>query len=199
MRGVLDDSPQGDARKLVGTYTLLIAGNLLAWLWAFAAFSDQPARLGTALLAYLFGLRHAVDADHIAAIDNVVRKLMQEGKRPHLVGLFFSLGHSTVVVLASLAIAAAATTLQGSFETFRETGGVIGTCVSALFLLTIAIINLVILRGVWGSFQEVRRGRRLEAEQLDTLLAGQGLLARLLRPLFRLISKRWGNRPAACG
>jgi high-affinity nickel-transport protein len=192
---LFDDSPRADTRKLAGMYALLIAANLLAWLWALAEFADRPALLGTALLAYIFGLRHAVDADHIAAIDNVVRKLMQEGKRPHSVGFFFSLGHSTVVVLATLAIAVTATTLQGSFATFRETGGAIGTSVSALFLLTIAIVNLVILRGVWRSFHRVRRGGRIEAEHLDTLLAGHGLLARLLRPLFRIISKSWHMYP----
>jgi high-affinity nickel-transport protein len=199
MRGLparlLDDSSHGDTRKLAGTYALLVAANLVAWLWALAEFAGQPALLGTALLAYIFGLRHAVDADHIAAIDNVVRKLMQEGKRPHSVGFFFALGHSSVVVLATLAIAVTATTLQGSFETLRETGGAIGTCVSALFLLTIAIVNLVILQGVWRSFQRVRRGGRIEAEHLDPLLAGSGCLARLLRPLFRVISKSWHMYP----
>ncbi len=95
-------------RRIVGLYALLLAFNTLAWLWALAAFHDHPVLLGTALLAYSFGLRHAVDADHIAAIDNVTRKLMQEGKRPVAVGFFFSLGHSTVVVLASAAVAATA-------------------------------------------------------------------------------------------
>src|SRR5258706_4481751 len=124
----VDDSSDADPRTLAGTYALLVAANLLAWLWALAEFAGQPALLGTAFLAYIFGLRHAVDADHIAAIDNVVRKLMQEGQRPHSVGLFFALGHSTVVVLATLAIAVTTTRLQGSFESLRETGGAIGTC-----------------------------------------------------------------------
>ena len=85
---------------LIGIYGWLVAANLAAWAWAFLMFHGQPLLLGTALLAYGFGLRHAVDADHIAAIDNVTRKLMQEGKRPLCVGLFFALGHSTVVALA---------------------------------------------------------------------------------------------------
>ena len=88
--------------KVTGVGLVLIALNVLAWVWAFVAFHDYPLLMGTALLAYSFGLRHAVDADHIAAIDNVTRKLMQEGKRPVSVGLFFSLGHSTIVVLLSL-------------------------------------------------------------------------------------------------
>ena len=192
---LFDDSRSGELRKLIGIYVLLIGGNALAWAWALSQFAGRPALLGTALLAYIFGLRHAVDVDHIAAIDNVVRKQMQEGKRPHYVGLFFSLGHSTVVVLATLAIAAGATTLQSRFELFRDTGGVIGTSISALFLLAIAIANLAILRSVWSSFQRVRHGGRLEAGQLDLILSGQGFLTRLLRPLFRMITKSWHMYP----
>src|SRR5271166_3436485 len=97
--------PRG-LRGSAALYGCLIAANAAAWTWAWAAFHDRPTLLGIALLAWVFGLRHAVDADHIAAIDNVVRKLMQDGQRPLTVGLWFSLGHSTIVVLASLAIAA---------------------------------------------------------------------------------------------
>src|SRR5947207_5834276 len=82
------------AGRTVAIYTVLLAANVAAWAWALLAFHDHPVLLGTCFLAYGFGLRHAVDADHIAAIDNVTRKLMQEGKRPLTVGLFFSLGHS---------------------------------------------------------------------------------------------------------
>src|SRR5438105_12811319 len=98
------------------------------------AFDGHPALLGTAFLAYSLGLRHAVDADHIAAIDNVARKLIQEGKRPVAVGLFFALGHSSVVVVAATAIAASATSLQQRFPAIVEAGGVIGATVSAVFL-----------------------------------------------------------------
>src|SRR5215469_3908390 len=104
---VFDDTDNHVRTKVIWLYLVLTAANLLAWGWAFAAFHAYPLLLATAAIAYGFGLRHAVDADHIAAIDNVTRKLMQEGKRPLGVGLFFSLGHSTVVVLASMAIAAA--------------------------------------------------------------------------------------------
>lgn len=186
---LLDDSAHQDAGKLGALYSLLVAANLAAWCWALAQFAGRPPLLGTALLAYTLGLRHAVDADHIAAIDNLVRKPMQEGKRPHAVGFFFSLGHSTVVLLATLAIAVAATPLQGSFEAVRDAGGTIGTGVSALFLLAIAVVNLVILFGVWRSYQRVRRGERATPEDLNSMLAGHGALARLLRPLFRMISK----------
>src|ERR1700742_5154586 len=107
------DGRQNIGGKIIGVYSLLIAVNVAAWLWALAAFRDYPVLLGTALLAYTFGLRHAFDADHIAAIDNVTRKLMQEGKRPVGVGFFFSFGHSTIVVTLSIAIAATTALLQG--------------------------------------------------------------------------------------
>src|SRR5271170_5262751 len=124
-------------RRITAIYALLILANLAVWAWAVLVFRDQPILIGTALLAYGFGLRHAVDADHIAAIDNVTRKLMQEGKRPVAVGFFFSLGHSTIVVLASAAIALTTSALEGRFESFKLVGGVIGTLVSALFLLLV--------------------------------------------------------------
>ena len=173
----------------------LIAANIGAWVSAWAAFHDRPTLLGTALLAWVFGLRHAVDADHIAAIDNVVRKLMREGGRPRTVGLWFSLGHSTIVVLASLAIAAAASAVQDRLDLAKSIGGLVGTSVSAVFLLVIAAVNLVILRDIWHSFRAVRRGGRLDEDALDSLLAGRGLLARLFRPLFRAISRSWHMYP----
>lgn len=177
------------------TYALLIAANIAAWMWAWIAFADRPALLGTALLAYMFGLRHAFDADHIAAIDNVVRKLMQEGKAPYAVGFFFSLGHSTIVVLASVAIAAAATMMQNRLEEFHSIGGVIGTAVSALFLLIIGFANLYILKGIWAAFARARRREKIVDEDLNTLLAGGGLLARIFRPLFGIVSRSWHMYP----
>jgi len=181
--------------NIVGTYALLLVGNGFAWTWAFVQFGGRPALLGTALLAYLFGLRHAVDADHIAAIDNVVRKLMREGQKPLAVGLFFSLGHSTVVALATVAVAASAATLQTRFETFRSVGSIIGTGVSALFLFAIAASNLVILASVWQSFRNAHRGDKIVPEHLDSLLVGGGVLERVFRALFRLVSKSWHMYP----
>src|ERR1700748_1867372 len=106
LSSLFNDQNANLSQKLTGIYGLLIATNVLAWVWALVAFRDYPVLVGTAFLAYAFGLRHAVDADHIAAIDNVTRKLMQDGKRPVAVGLMFSLGHSTIVVVGSLAISA---------------------------------------------------------------------------------------------
>jgi len=174
---------QGNLRQKVGgLYLLLIAFNAGAWVWAFAAFHHYPLLMGTSLLAYSFGLRHAVDADHIAAIDNVTRKLMQAGKRPITVGLMFSLGHSTIVVLASVGIAATAMALQTRMAGFKEIGGLIGTVVSTLFLFAIALMNLVILRSVIRAFRRVRRGEPYVDEDFDLLLADRGFLARIFRP-----------------
>ena len=147
--------------------------------------------LGTALLAYSFGLRHAVDADHIAAIDNVTRKLMQEKKRPVALGLFFSLGHSSVVVLASVAIAMATAAMTGRFEHLKEVGGVVSTSVSALFLFAIAIMNLFILKSIYRAWRKVKNGDAYVDDDFDMLLADRGFLARLFRPLFRMITRSW--------
>ncbi|HEY4162236.1 MAG TPA: HoxN/HupN/NixA family nickel/cobalt transporter [Dongiaceae bacterium] len=190
-----DDRPSRIKAKITAIYALLIVANIGAWVWAWIAFAGHPALLGTAFLAYMFGLRHAFDADHIAAIDNVVRKLMQEDKAPHSVGFFFSLGHSSIVILASIAIAATAAAMQDRLDAFHDLGGVIGTTVSAVFLLIIGFANLFILKGIWSAFARARRGERIVDEDLDALLAGRGLLARIFRPIFRVVSRSWHMYP----
>jgi high-affinity nickel-transport protein len=187
--------PHDTRRRIAGLVTVLIAANLAAWAWAFNVFHHYPLVLGTALLAYGLGLRHGVDADHIAAIDNVTRTLMQRGQQPVGVGFYFSLGHSTVVVLASVAIAATATALSHRFAAMREVGGVVGTLVSAGFLLAIAAINLHVLRTVYRTFRRVKAGGQYAQEDLDTLFAGGGLLARIFRPLVRAIDRSWHMYP----
>ncbi len=187
-------SRPGLRRPVIGIYAVLLAANAAAWLWAALAFRDQPVLLGSALLAYGFGLRHAVDADHIAAIDNVTRKLMHDGRRPVSVGFFFALGHSTVVVLAAAAVAATATALHGRLEAYQAIGGLVGTTISALFLFTIAAMNFAIFCSVWATFRHVRRGGAYVEADLDLLL-GAGGLARMFRPLFRLITRSWHMLP----
>jgi high-affinity nickel-transport protein len=181
--------------RILVIYGILIFANVSAWVWAFIAFAHQPVLIGTAVLAYSLGLRHAIDADHIAAIDNVTRKMMQEGKRPVAVGFFFALGHSTVVVLASLAVALTANALSDKLVSYREIGGIIGTSASALFLFLIAIANLIVLRGVYRTFRLVERGERVTEEDIDALLRQRGWLARLFRPLFRFVSHSWHLYP----
>jgi high-affinity nickel-transport protein len=188
----------GDAatrRRLIFIYAGLIAFNVIAWAWAFWAFSSQPILIGTAFLAYVFGLRHAFDADHIAAIDNVVRKLMQEGEKPLSVGFFFSLGHSSIVIIASAIIAATAAALQTQLDEFHTVGGVIGTLVSAFFLLAIGLANLLVLRGIWAAFSRVRRGERVADEDIDAMLANRGFLARLFKSVFGVVRKSWHMYP----
>jgi nickel/cobalt transporter (NiCoT) family protein len=181
--------------RVIGIYVLLIAANVAAWVWALTAFRGYPILLGTAMLAYTFGLRHAFDADHIAAIDNVTRKLIQEGKRPVAVGFFFSLGHSTIVVLLSIAIAITATALQSKFDNFTTIGGVVGTLVSAFFLFAIAIANILVLISIYRTFQTVKSGGRFVEEDLDLMLSRRGSMGRLLRRFYRLIEQSWHMYP----
>ena len=192
---VFSDGAANLRGRLVGIYVILLGANVAAWVWALAAFRGDAVLLGTALLAYAFGLRHAVDADHIAAIDNVTRKLMQDGKRPVAVGFFFALGHSTVVVLASLAVVATTVALRTRFAGFQELGGLIGTSVSALFLFIVAFANFAIFAGVYRAFRRVRRGGVYVEEDVDRLLAQRGLFARLFRPAFRIVTASWHMYP----
>src|SRR5277367_4770154 len=192
---LFDDAGDHLRRRIVAIYGILFVFNAGAWLWASIAFHHYPVLLGTALLAYSFGLRHAVDADHIAAIDNVTRKLMQDGKRPVAVGLMFSLGHSTVVILGSAALAGAAMALQHRLEVFRNIASMVGTLVSAFFLLAIGIVNLIVLRSIYATFVRVRQGGAYVEEDFDLLLGNRGFLSRLFRPMFHMITRSWHMYP----
>ena len=185
---------QGDAdlrRRLAAIYGILIGANILIWIWAISVLHEHPVLLGTALLAYTFGLRHAVDADHIAAIDNATRKLMQAGQRPVAVGFFFSLGHSVVVLLLSVAVGFAAAEVSARFEGLKAVGGIVGTSASALFLFLLALFNILVLISVYRTFQAVKRGEPFVEQDFDILLNNRGFLARIFRPLFQLITKSW--------
>lgn len=182
-------------RRRIGLlFGALIAANLAAWLWAFSLFHSRPIMLGTALLAWGLGLRHAVDADHIAAIDNVTRKLMQQGQRPITTGFWFAVGHSGIIGIASVAVAMTASALSG-IAALKQIGGTIATVASAGFLFIIAATNLVILRAVWKTFSHVRAGGTYTEDDTDLLLGGRGVLARLFRPVFRLVSRSWHMAP----
>jgi high-affinity nickel-transport protein len=192
---LFNDAAENLRGRIVVIYAILFAFNIGAWVWASVAFHRYPVLMGTALLAYSFGLRHAVDADHIAAIDNVTRKLMQEGKRPVAVGFMFSLGHSTVVVIGSAAIAGAALALQHRIDAVRNVAEVVGTLVSAFFLFAIAIVNLIVLLSIYRAFVQVRRGEPYVEEDFNMLLSGRGILARMFRPMFRMITRSWHMYP----
>ncbi len=154
--------------------------------------------IGTGLTAYTLGLRHAFDADHIAAIDNTTRKLMGEGKRPMTVGFWFSLGHSTVVFVLAFLLAIGIRSLSGSVgnhaSRLHELTGVIGPSVSGGFLYLIAGLNLVVLYGIVQVLREMRRGRYDEA-RLDAELNARGLMSRLFARPARMITRPWQMYP----
>lgn len=180
--------------RVIGLYLFLAIFNVLAWGLAGAASTAYPIMLPTAFLAYTFGLRHAVDADHIAAIDNSTRKLMQDGQRPVGVGLFFSLGHSTVVVALTLLVAVSAGVIS-DIPAAQRIGGLIGTAVSGTFLIVIGIINLAVLIDIYRMFRKVSAGGSYDEESLEDFLNNRGLLARILRPMLRLIRRSWHMYP----
>jgi nickel/cobalt transporter (NiCoT) family protein len=175
-----------------GAVALLhVAGwGLLAWY-----APTNPALVGLGTLAYTFGLRHAFDADHIAAIDNTTRKFLQDGRKPLGVGFFFSLGHSSVVLALAGGLAAATTTVKASLPELRHWGGTIGTGVSGTFLLLIGVLNLLVLVDVLRIFRELRRGA-LDEERLEARLLDRGLMSRgLLRRLGDRIHSSWQMYP----
>jgi high-affinity nickel-transport protein len=173
----------------------LLAFNLVVWAGILAASRSYAVLIGSATLAYGFGLRHAVDPDHIAAIDNTTRKLMQDGKRPVGVGLFFSLGHSSVVVALSATLALSASFVRHDMPQLKSAGGVLGSSVSAAFLLVIGLINLVVLIDILRVWRQVRLGNAYDEGTLDSYLANRGLIARLLRPLLKMVRKSWHMYP----
>ena len=181
--------------KVIGMYVLLIAANIAAWAWALSAFRGYPILLGTATLAYTFGLRHAFDADHIAAIDNVTRKLMQEGKRPVAVGFFFSLGHSTIVVALSIAIAITATALQSKFDNLhqhRRRGRHAGFGVISVRHRHRQHSRPHIDLSDFPNREERRQIRRGGPR---SYAVERGLMGRLLRRFFHLIERSWHMYP----
>jgi high-affinity nickel-transport protein len=187
-----------DKRRLCGFGGAVLFINVLGWglLWYSVVVDHSVLSVAIGLTAWTFGLRHAFDADHISAIDNVTRKLMADGKRPMGVGFFFSLGHSTIVLALGVVIAVAAKAVAGNVSngSLQSVGGYIGTGVSAFFLYLIAAINLIILLGIVRIFREMRQGR-YDEETLERKLQERGLLNRLLGPLVRAIRSSWQMYP----
>jgi high-affinity nickel-transport protein len=181
--------------RIIGLYAFLAAMNIGLWVFAAASFRHYPVLLGTCFLAYGFGLRHAVDADHIAAIDNVTRKLMQQGQRPVGVGFFFSLGHSTIVFGLSAVVAITAIAIKNRFDAIESFGTIAGTLISAFFLLAIAIMNILILISIVRTFRRVKAGGVYVDEDFNLLLARRGFFGRLFRGLFRLVDHSWQMYP----
>ena len=180
---------------------LHISGALLMWRATSGNYVLSDGSLfgwGTAALAYVLGMRHAFDADHISAIDNTTRKLMSEGQRPLAVGFFFSLGHSSVVaglaILLNFGIKALGTQLKDENSSLHHWTGLIGTTVSGTFLMLIAILNLIVLVSIVGVFMKMRKGLYNE-EELEKHLDSRGFLMRFFGPIARRIDKSWKMYP----
>jgi high-affinity nickel-transport protein len=169
--------------------------HVLGWgLFAWYSASN-PALAGLGVLAYTFGLRHAFDADHIAAIDNTTRSFLQQGKRPLGVGFFFSLGHSTVVFALATGLAVAASTVKAKLPSFQTWGGYVGAGVSGVFLLAIGVLNLLVLLDIVRIFRDMRRSG-LDEARLEERLLDRGLMSRgLLRRLGARITSSWHMYP----
>lgn len=175
----------------------LVAFNIAVWGLLLAVSGRFHFLFGLGVLAYVFGLRHAVDADHIAAIDNTTRKLMSDGKKPLGVGLFFSLGHATVVFVLAVGMAVAAHVFKSFLHHVDATASLIGTLVSALFLYLIALLNLVVLRDIYRIFQAARRTRltREKMLELEEALLKRGLMNRVLGRFYASIRTSWQMYP----
>jgi len=194
IRKLLAESSPGLRRRLVSIYAVLAVLNIGSWIWAFVAFHDNPGLLGVALVVYGLGLRHAVDADHIAAIDNVTRKLMQDGQRPVSVGFFFAMGHSFIVILGVVVVTALSGAV-GNWQGMHDIGSTVSTIFSVFFLFAIAAMNLAILWGIYQSYRQLRLGKSYAEEDLDLLLNKRGFVARIFRPIFKLVTKSWHMFP----
>jgi high-affinity nickel-transport protein len=181
-------------KRLVILFGILIAFNCAIWLVTFFSLQSYPFLFGLVTIAYGFGLRHAVDADHIAAIDNTTRKLMQDGKRPIGVGFFFSLGHATIVIALSILIAFSASYVKHNLPFFQETGSLIGTTVSSVFLLFIGIINLIALIEIIKIWKAVKSGGKHTDKTIDHL-NNRGFFARMLKPLLKTVTQSWHMYP----
>ena len=176
-------------------YGWVVCGlHLLGLLALLQATRAQPVLLGLGFLAYTLGLRHAFDADHIATIDNAVRKLVRQGESPLGVGFYFSLGHSTVVFAMAVAAAVIARWAQHALPHIQAIGGLIGTTVSGAFLLLIGVINLFIWADIYLIFRKMYQGN-FDAQALEQLLLSRGVVARVASPLFRIINRSWQVYP----
>ena len=188
----------GERRRLAGFFGSVGFLHIAGWGLLLIYGASHPGFLALGGLAYTFGLRHAFDADHIAAIDNTTRKLLQSGKKPVGVGFFFSLGHSTVVLLIAVALGLAVKSIVqgvvGSNGELRNIGGAVGTLVSGTFLVVIGIVNLAVLLDIVRVYRRMRRGE-YDRESLETELIAGGLMTRIFGRLFRVIEHSWQMYP----
>jgi high-affinity nickel-transport protein len=188
----------GERTRLAGFYGAVVFLHLAGWGLLLAYAAQHPGFLALGGLAYTFGLRHAFDADHISAIDNTTRKLLQQGGKPVGVGFFFSLGHSTVVFLIAVALGLAVKTVVqgvvGGNGELRNVGGAVGTLVSGGFLVLIGIMNLLILLDIMRVYRKMQHGE-YDRQGLETELVAGGLMTRLFGRMFRVVEQSWHLYP----
>jgi high-affinity nickel-transport protein len=195
MRNLFDP----DERRRLGAFALVVAALHAAGIAALLTYgAGHPGFLALGALAYSFGLRHAFDADHISAIDNATRKLLQSGKRPVGTGFFFSLGHSTVVFMIAILLGLAVKSLVDSVVSdggqLRNLGGLLGTSISGVFLLVIGVLNLLVLLDITDVFLRMRRGEH-DRESLRQELISGGLMTRVFGRLFKIVTQSWHLYP----
>jgi nickel/cobalt transporter (NiCoT) family protein len=184
---------------VVAIYLGIIAATVfgfaaLFWVGAHYGFVVAGGFFGIGILAYTLGLRHGVDADHICAIDNTTRKLLQQKKRPYTVGTWFSLGHSTIVMAMLVGLVVAARWIVANVPTFEAEGSVVGTAISGGFLYLIALVNLLIFFEVYRIFQQLRTGA-LDQQKLEETLNSRGFMNRYFGFLFRFVNEPWQIYP----
>ncbi len=195
----------GERRSLVGMATFVLLLHVLGWGTLVALVvpanyqvGGQLFGIGLGVTAYTLGLRHAFDADHIAAIDNTTRKLMTEGQRPMSVGFWFSLGHSSVVFVMVTLLAFGIRALAGAIEddqsSLQQITGLWGTSVSGIFLIVIGLVNLAALVGILKVFHKMRSGT-FDEQELEKQLDQRGFLNRILGRATRAVTEPWHMYP----
>ena len=181
---------RGEKTKIVIVYALIGTATVLGLVASTIVGKLSVLLAGLGIIAYTFGLRHGVDADHIAAIDNTTRKLIQDDQRPFTVGMWFSLGHSTIVIALIVGLVVATRTVMGHIPALASGGAIVGTMVSGVFLWLIGLVNLVIVFGIYRVFKDMKKGK-LNQDELDNLLENRGFLNRYFRRLFKVVKKPW--------
>ncbi|MDQ6741813.1 MAG: HoxN/HupN/NixA family nickel/cobalt transporter [Candidatus Dormibacteraeota bacterium] len=188
----------GERRRLGGFFGVVVLLHVVGWGALLSYGVGHPAFIGLGGLAYTFGLRHAFDADHIAAIDNSTRKLLQGGRKPVGVGFFFSLGHSSVVFAIALLLGFAVKSLVqgvvGGHGELRSLGALVGTSVSGVFLVVIGVLNLLVLLDIVRVYRDMRQGRHGRESLQQELVAG-GVMTRIFGRLFQFVSASWHLYP----
>jgi high-affinity nickel-transport protein len=185
----------GEWRHLAGLYGVVALLHVAGWGLYLHDAARHPALIGLGFTAYMFGLRHAFDADHIAAIDDTVRFMLQRGQRPLGIGFFFSLGHSTIVLALCVGVAFAANAVRDHLPAWKDLGSLIGAGVSGAFLWMIGIVNLLVLLDLLGVWRRARQGRHDHAH-LEQLLRQRGFLSRIFGGhVERLLKHSWQMYP----